>query len=240
MKKALAVLLSVGIAEVATAKATMTISRDGYRHQQQRNGSDDGVMLPNELLGSTTHARRMLQRYITHARRHNYNNGMYNNDVANDDRRDDGTVIATIGVFIGMLLMLLAAIWLCCPKSCLKLLCCSKPRRNQFAGGLRRTVSRDRVGTTVASNLDRQYSVNSEDHPESPQIVSLANPVEAEGPAWTVGDVVDIDTEDGWELGARIVGPSKGGQPGTLQVLFKDGVVDDWDVEDFRAHQSPA
>ena len=35
MKKALAVLLSVGIAEVATAKATMTISRDGYRHQQQ-------------------------------------------------------------------------------------------------------------------------------------------------------------------------------------------------------------
>jgi hypothetical protein len=49
-----------------------------------------------------------------------------------------------------------------------------------------------------------------------------------------VGDRVDVEGEDGWELGATILGPSKGGDKSELRVKFADGVVDDWPFDDFR------
>jgi hypothetical protein len=52
--------------------------------------------------------------------------------------------------------------------------------------------------------------------------------------AWIVGDRVDVDTEDGMELGAVVLGPSRCGDPLQLRVRFRDGVEDDWDVGGFR------
>jgi hypothetical protein len=51
---------------------------------------------------------------------------------------------------------------------------------------------------------------------------------------WDVGAVVDVDTEDGIEYGAIILGPSVEGDPLEMQVKFLDGVVDDWPIRDFR------
>jgi septal ring factor EnvC (AmiA/AmiB activator) len=45
--------------------------------------------------------------------------------------------------------------------------------------------------------------------------------------------VIDVDTEDGVEQGATILGPSSQGNPKEMQVRFADGTVDDWDKEDF-------
>jgi hypothetical protein len=52
--------------------------------------------------------------------------------------------------------------------------------------------------------------------------------------AWAVGDVVDVETEDGVEYGATILGPSQNGNPQEQEVRFADGVVDDWSTCDFR------
>jgi hypothetical protein len=52
---------------------------------------------------------------------------------------------------------------------------------------------------------------------------------------WRVGDRVDVEGEDGWEMGATVIGPSKAGDPSELRVRFADGVVDDWPFEDFRS-----
>ena len=51
---------------------------------------------------------------------------------------------------------------------------------------------------------------------------------------WAAGDVIDIDTEDGWERGAKIRGPSESGDDTEMNVEFADGVVDDWAIDDFR------
>ena len=48
------------------------------------------------------------------------------------------------------------------------------------------------------------------------------------------GDVVDVESEDGWERHAKIIGPSKSRRPDEMRVRFADGVVDDWPVADFR------
>jgi len=48
------------------------------------------------------------------------------------------------------------------------------------------------------------------------------------------GDVVDVESEDGWERNAKIVGPSKSGRADEMRVRFADGVLDDWPVADFR------
>ena len=56
----------------------------------------------------------------------------------------------------------------------------------------------------------------------------------AAGP-WEVGMVVDIDTEDGWEHGATVIGPASSGDGGERRVRFADGTLDDWDTDDFRA-----
>ena len=48
------------------------------------------------------------------------------------------------------------------------------------------------------------------------------------------GDVVDVESEDGWERNAKIIGPSKSRRPDEMRVRFADGVVDDWPLADFR------
>jgi glycine/D-amino acid oxidase-like deaminating enzyme len=53
---------------------------------------------------------------------------------------------------------------------------------------------------------------------------------------WRPGDVVDVETEDGIERGAIVLGPAQGeghNLANFRRVRFADGVVDDWDVEDF-------
>jgi hypothetical protein len=55
---------------------------------------------------------------------------------------------------------------------------------------------------------------------------------------WTVGQEIDIDTEDGW-LAAEIVGPSSNGGRTEMHVRFSsDLTFDDWDIEDFRVRAS--
>jgi hypothetical protein len=53
-------------------------------------------------------------------------------------------------------------------------------------------------------------------------------------PQWTIGTVVDIDTENGMEFGATVLGASKSGDSEEMRVRFADGVEDDWPVIDFR------
>ena len=50
---------------------------------------------------------------------------------------------------------------------------------------------------------------------------------------WQPGMVIDVDTEDGFEKGVTILGPSTEGNPKEMQVRFADGTVDNWDKEDF-------
>ena len=55
---------------------------------------------------------------------------------------------------------------------------------------------------------------------------------------WTAGMVIDVDTEDGFEKGATILGPSSEGNAAQMQVRFADGSVDDWDKEDFVSREA--
>ena len=55
---------------------------------------------------------------------------------------------------------------------------------------------------------------------------------------WSIGQVIDVDTEDGLEA-ATILGPSDTGDADHMRVRFADGVVDDWDIDDFRQRQQP-
>ena len=54
------------------------------------------------------------------------------------------------------------------------------------------------------------------------------------GGGWAVGDVVDVETEDGWERGVTILGPAGSGSAAEMSVQFADGVVDDWEISEFR------
>ena len=47
------------------------------------------------------------------------------------------------------------------------------------------------------------------------------------------GDIVDIDTEDGFELAALVLGLPEGGDSTEMRVKFADGTVDDWPTADF-------
>jgi hypothetical protein len=69
----------------------------------------------------------------------------------------------------------------------------------------------------------------------STKVVQAETQVETS--AWKIGDVVDVETEDGWELGAQIIGPSKSGEEGAFRIRFADGVIDDWIAEEFRVHK---
>jgi hypothetical protein len=59
-------------------------------------------------------------------------------------------------------------------------------------------------------------------------------------PKWTVGEVVDVVTEDGSESGAIILGGSEAGDPREVHVRFSDGVRDDWPWVDFRKRPTAA
>ena len=48
------------------------------------------------------------------------------------------------------------------------------------------------------------------------------------------GEKVDVESEDGWEYGATVLGPAQSGDADELRIRFADGVVDDWPVADFR------
>jgi hypothetical protein len=70
--------------------------------------------------------------------------------------------------------------------------------------------------------------------PTVPQVSVLPSPAPVRKPQWSVGDVIDVDTEDGLER-ARILGPSSTGNPAEMRVFFDDGVEDDWETIDFRS-----
>ena len=46
-------------------------------------------------------------------------------------------------------------------------------------------------------------------------------------PKWQTGMLVDIDTDDGIEKGAKILGPPESNEKGELRVEFADGTLDD-------------
>ena len=51
---------------------------------------------------------------------------------------------------------------------------------------------------------------------------------------WEPGTTVDIETEDGWERGATILGPAHSGNAAEMSISFADGVIDDWDIAEFH------
>ena len=51
---------------------------------------------------------------------------------------------------------------------------------------------------------------------------------------YTAGDIVDVETEDGTEYAATILGPSTSCDGREMRIKFADGIVDDWPVSDFR------
>jgi hypothetical protein len=51
---------------------------------------------------------------------------------------------------------------------------------------------------------------------------------------YEVGETIDVDSEDGWEYGATVLGPATGGDDDEMQIRFADGVIDDWPIADFR------
>ena len=57
---------------------------------------------------------------------------------------------------------------------------------------------------------------------------------------WYKGQTIDVDTEDGLEEGAEIVGPPVGPDQSEMQVRFADGVIDDWPVAEFRMQSGDA
>ena len=57
---------------------------------------------------------------------------------------------------------------------------------------------------------------------------------------WYKGQTIDVDTEDGLEEGAEILGPPVGPDQSEMQVRFADGVIDDWPVAEFRRQSGDA
>lgn len=51
--------------------------------------------------------------------------------------------------------------------------------------------------------------------------------------------MISINTEDGMENGVKIIGPAKSGNKKEMRVKFKDGTVDDWEVEEFVKSTEP-
>ena len=49
--------------------------------------------------------------------------------------------------------------------------------------------------------------------------------------AWRPGQVIDIDTEDGMEFGAEILGPSKDGDAKEMQIKFRDAPKPNIDIQ---------
>lgn len=55
----------------------------------------------------------------------------------------------------------------------------------------------------------------------------------AGGAKFYKGDIIDVDTVDGLEKCALILGAASSGDRGEMRIKFADGVIDDWDVAEF-------
>lgn len=69
-------------------------------------------------------------------------------------------------------------------------------------------------------------------HANSPEQVVGMNDIgdDSHRRSWQSGDVINVESEDGWEVGATILGPAASGSAAEMSVRFVDGVVADWDV----------
>ena len=90
------------------------------------------------------------------------------------------------------------------------------------------------AGSAAAVDLLRRFRSAPAVRENSDQKRELNPIVMQELRSWIMGDMVDIETEDGWELGAIILGPASSGDPFHKRVRFADGVEDDWDVSFLR------
>jgi hypothetical protein len=90
------------------------------------------------------------------------------------------------------------------------------------------TVALEGTGRPSVQQQQHQHPVNDADGNKRRLAAAAAV-------RWQPGDVVDVDTEDGMEFGAIVVGPSVSGNAGELSIRFADGVVDDWPVDEFRS-----
>ena len=68
---------------------------------------------------------------------------------------------------------------------------------------------------------------------------ATASPATSAEIKWMAGDVIDVDTEDGIEFGAIILGRADSGGKDQMRIKFYDGLVDDWPIEDFRVPVLP-
>lgn len=71
-----------------------------------------------------------------------------------------------------------------------------------------------------------EFGESSEESDEEPAAPALGK--------WKAGTKIDVDTEDGIEYGAVVLGPSRKRNPKLRRIRFADGVEDDWPVSDFR------
>jgi hypothetical protein len=92
-------------------------------------------------------------------------------------------------------------------------------------------VLRDASTTAAASSVATTIA-------RADRVAKMQGRGELLGGQWYAGDVVDVDTEEGMQCDAVILGPSKDGDPDELRVRFADGDVDDWPFEDFRTPTS--
>ena len=76
------------------------------------------------------------------------------------------------------------------------------------------------------STSDARRAAEPTQYRTGPVVHTAGAPTMAES-SWRVGQVVDVETEDGWER-ARILGPSKTGKWDEMYIRFEDGVTDDW------------
>ena len=83
----------------------------------------------------------------------------------------------------------------------------------------RHDQERVRKGKSMAGGFNRRLSVIS----LAPQQVLASMSAAASPKEWSVGAVVDVDTDDGMDSGAIVLGPSQGGDPAQMQIRFADG-----------------
>lgn len=96
-------------------------------------------------------------------------------------------------------------------------------------------AGRLRTGTLVNALLHHTGHRAIQQGAPEPEIESAPGPLRppvSEG--LYVGDTIDVQTADGLERGARILGPSESGDASAVRVIFSDGVVDDWDLKNCR------
>jgi hypothetical protein len=89
-------------------------------------------------------------------------------------------------------------------------------------------TAREAQRKQAAADLERQKRSELE-------VAAQARLVETKAPKnmrWEIGQHADVETEDGLERGAKILGPSVSGDAAEIRIQFADGTEDDWPVED--------